>query len=263
MAILRVNVFSETLVRNINLMCILPIDARTIDGDRPWRKGDSPMKSLYLLHGIHGCELDWLTGSRIKRWAMEKKLAVFMPAGENKFYNHLDPTHDWFDQFIGQELVEITRSMFPLSEKREDTYIAGLSMGGYGSLCAGLRYPETFSRIGAFSSALIDRYPADDNCIGVVGRRSQMVSCLGEEDALPGSSNNVYHLIDQLTQKEVQLPEIYMAVGDQDPLRAANQRFYHYLKECGCPAEFFETPGGHEWTFWDTHIERFLNWLPV
>lgn len=263
MAIIKINVFSETLVRNVNIMCILPVDQRTIDGDQPWQRGDKPFKSLYLLHGIHGCELDWLTGSRIKRWAMQKKIAVFMPAGENKFYNHLDPTHDWFDQFIGQELVEITRKIFPLSDRREDTYVAGLSMGGYGSLCAGLRYPETFSCIGAFSSALLDTYPKDDNCIGVVGRRSLMVACFGPEEDVQQSDNSVYHLVDKKVEEGVQLPRIYMAVGDRDPLRPANQKFYDYIKEKGCPADFFVTPGGHEWDFWDTHIERFLNWLPL
>lgn len=263
MAILRINVFSETLVRNVNLMCILPVDQRTIDGDKPWRRGDKPFKSLYLLHGIHGCELDWLTGSRIKRWAMAKKIAVFMPAAENKFYNHLDSTHDWFDQFIGQELVEITRTMFPLSDKREDTYVAGLSMGGYGSLCTGLRYPETFSRIGAFSSAIIEQYPKDDNCIGVVGRRSQMVACMGPEEELAQSDNSIYHLVDKRVEEGVQLPEIYLAVGDKDPLYESNQKFYDYLTKKGYPVEFFVTPGAHEWDFWDTHIEKFLNWLPL
>ena len=263
MALLSINIFSETLLRNINITAILPVDTRTIDGSRPWKRGDRPFKSLYLLHGIHGCENDWLTGTRIKRWAQERNLAVFMPAGENKFYNHLYSTHDWFDQFIGRELVEMMRAMFPLSEKREDTYIAGLSMGGYGGLCAGLRYPETFSCIGALSPAIIERYPKTDEGIDVVHRRSYMEACFGSEDLLKESDNSVYKLLDDLKKKNAAFPKIYMAMGENDSLKLAGHRFRDYLVSNKYPVDYFETPGGHDWDFWDTHILKFLDWLPL
>ncbi len=262
MAIVHVNFFSESLVRNVDYLAIIPTDKRTVDGERPRTRADGPLKTLYLLHGIHGCEYDWITGTRIKRWAQERNLAVIMPAGENKFYNDYDPTHDWFGTFIGKELVEATRSMFPLSEKREDTYIAGLSMGGYGSLCAGLRNPERFGAIGAFSAALVGgMYPKDDNCSGVVGRRTHIVSCLGEESSFPGSCNDPYALASRLDASE--RPRIYMACGKSDFLLNVNREFRDHLQKEGFSLDYCETEGAHEWDFWDTHIYRFLNWLPL
>lgn len=264
MSIINVNFFSETLVRNVNFLAILPIDKRTIDNDRPWTRADKPFKTLYLLHGIHGCEYDWLTGTRIKRWAQAKNLAVIMPAGENKFYNDCDPTHDWFGKYIGEELVAFTRSMFPLSPNREDTYIGGLSMGGYGSICAGLRYPDTFGYIGAFSAALVgNNYPKDDNCIGVVKRRSQHIACLGPEEKYAGSLNDPYQLASTLLQNRARLPKMYMACGTSDSLLQSNQKYRNYLLSLKYPLDYQEDDGGHEWDFWDKQILRFLEWLPL
>ena len=260
MALVHVNYFSEALKRNVNYIAILPVDKRTVDGETPWTRADKPFKTLYLLHGIHGCEVDWLTGSRIKRWAQERSLAVIMPAGENKFYNDLDPSHDWFEQYIGQELVEHTRSLFPLSTDRQDTYIAGLSMGGYGSLCAGLRYPETFGRVGAFSAGIFESYPPDDNVVGVVGRRSLHVACQGPEEDYKGSRNDVFALADSGAELK---PEFFMACGTSDFFLTADRKFSNYLKEQGYQVDYHEDAGGHEWDFWDKYLLVFLNWLPL
>ena len=73
----------------------------------------------------------WYTHSR---FANERGLCVVMPSGENMFYVDQEHTHNHYSQFIGEELVEMTRAMFPLSHKKEDTFIAGLSMGGYGAI---------------------------------------------------------------------------------------------------------------------------------
>lgn len=264
MSIVKVNFFSESLVRNVNFLAILPIDKRTVDGDRPWTRADRPFKTLYLLHGIHGCEYDWLTGTRIKRWAQERNLAVIMPAGENKFYNDFDPTHDWFGTYIGKELVSFSRSMFPLSDKKEDTYICGLSMGGLGSICAGLRYPETFGAIGAFSAALTGTpYPKDDNCIGVINRRSLRVACLGPEKTYEHGPNDPYALAERLAKSGASLPSIYMACGTDDFLLEDNRRYRKHLLTFNYPLEYQEDTGGHEWDFWDRQLLRFLEWLPL
>ena len=117
-------------------------------------ENQEPLRTLYLLHGISGDEKDWLYGSRIARFAEENHIAVIMPDGNNNFYVDNWPAERW-GEFIGRELVEVTRNLFPLSRKREDTYIGGLSMGGYGAIRNGLKYSDTFSKIVALSSALI------------------------------------------------------------------------------------------------------------
>ena len=78
-----------------------------------------------------------------------------MPSGENKFYVNNEYTCERFSDFIGEELVEVTRKMFHLSDKKEDTYIAGLSMGGYGAIVNGFKFNNTFGYVAGLSSALI------------------------------------------------------------------------------------------------------------
>ena len=67
-----------------------------------------------------------------------------------------------YSTFVGKEVVEMTRKLLPLSHKREDTYLAGVSMGGYGTLLNGMRYADTFGRIAAMSPA-IDTYEVHEN----------------------------------------------------------------------------------------------------
>ncbi len=89
------------------------------------------MADMGTIYGLCERNTDW-------RWAEEKNLAVIMPSGDNQFYIDKEDTEEYYGEYVGKELVEFTRKMFPLSEKKEDTFIAGLSMGGYGALINGL-----------------------------------------------------------------------------------------------------------------------------
>ena len=119
----------------------------------PRREEGKTYKTLYLLHGIIGNCTDWLYGTRIQRYAEERDLAVVMPSGDNGMY--LDQAVDKYGQYIGQELVQFTRRTFPLSHKREDTFIGGLSMGGFGAMRNGLKYHDTFGAIISLSGAFV------------------------------------------------------------------------------------------------------------
>ena len=113
-------------MRMVPVNVILPVDKMEMPG-MPQRKNE-PFKTLYLLHGLLGNHMDWGTTSRVQRFAEEHNLAVVMPAGENAFYIDHPETHNLYGEFIGKELVELTRKMFHLSAEREDTFIGGLSM---------------------------------------------------------------------------------------------------------------------------------------
>lgn len=154
MASFLVNFVSQSLSRTVTINVILPTDKMYFPG-MPQREEGKPFKTLYLLHGVIGNYTDWLHGTRIQRWAEENDLAVVMPSGDNAFYVDQPWNCNYYGKFIGEELVDFTRKTFPLSHKREDTYIAGLSMGGYGAIRNGLKYHETFGCIGALSSALV------------------------------------------------------------------------------------------------------------
>lgn len=113
MALLQVNFMSKTLGRTVPMNVILPVDKLTFPGMAV--KENKPYKTLYLLHGVLGNYTDWITGTNIMRWAEERDLAVVMPSGDNMFYVDNPNVHNYYGEFIGKELVEITRKMFPLS----------------------------------------------------------------------------------------------------------------------------------------------------
>ena len=150
MAIIKLNYLSKALLRTVDVTVVLPTD--TLDMDTMTYNQKKEYKTLYLLHGIFGDQNDWLYGTRIQRFASERGLCVVMPSGENMFYVDQENTHNLYSQFIGEELVEMTRATFPLSHRKEDTFIAGLSMGGYGAIVNGLKYYNTFGFIAGLTA---------------------------------------------------------------------------------------------------------------
>lgn len=118
MALLEVNFFSKALMRPVTMNVILPADKVFFEEET--EEDEKPFKTLYLLHGVMGNYTDWVTGTCIKRWAEEKNLAVVMPSGANMFYMDHPEVNENYSEFIGKELVKITRRMFPLSHKKED-----------------------------------------------------------------------------------------------------------------------------------------------
>lgn len=264
MAIVKVNFFSESLLRMVNLMCVIPIDKREMDGEG-LREIDKPMKTLYLMHGIYGGEYDWITSTRLFKWAKDRNLAVILPAGENSFYSDQRAAHQYFGRFIGEELVKFTRTMFRLSDRREDTFVGGLSMGAMGAFYAALRYPDTFGYVGALSTALVsESFPKkDDPSMYLLGSRSYFEAVFGKEALYRGSEMDPYRLAADLKASGKPFPHIYMAIGEDDPLLPGNLKYETYLKDLGAPIEFHTDKGAHDWAFWDRNLYRLLEWLPV
>ena len=266
MAVFNITWMADSLGRTVPLTVILPTD-KVYFGEAERREEGKPYKTLYLLHGIIGDHTDWLYGTRIARWAAEKDLCVVMPAGENMFYVDQEDTGNYYGEMIGRELVEFTRKTFPLSHNREDTYIAGLSMGGYGAIRNGLKYADTFGAIAGLSSALIvdktlldenpnPRFPAE--------RKEWRQAVFGKDlESILNSDKNPEFLIDTLLKEKKPIPALYMACGTEDPLLDVNEQFVCFLKSRGVSVCFEKGPGSHEWDFWDTYIRRVLDWLPL
>lgn len=256
MAILQVNFLSRALFRTVPAYVVLPTDRIPAEEDKPF-------KTLYLLHGLLGNYTDWVHNTQIQRLAEDRRLAVVMPSGDNSFY--VDNPVSKNGEFTGRELVELTRRMFPLSHKREDTFIAGLSMGGFGALRNGLCYPETFGYIAGLSSAVhLFETPLD-----APGRN------MGSEDASFGvmteamktDKNPRVALQKLLAAREkdpsVPLPKIYLACGTEDGLLGPNRAYRDMFREAGLDLTYEEGPGNHNWEFWDKYIRHVLDWLPL
>ncbi len=267
MSLIQINMMSECLLRTVTVNAVIPFDKLPVPGQvlEPKRQ----FKTLYLLHGVLGDHTDWTANTRIQRWAEERDLAVVMPAGENKFYLDCAATGERWGRFIGQELPQKMQRLFGLSPAREDNFLAGLSMGGYGALVNGLRYAERFSHIAGLSSALL----LDERLLnGGAGGPCQAEAMLGPaffstvfgpSDRLAGSDRDYYTLARALAGSGQELPRIYLCCGQADSLLEPNRRYAGFLREQGFSCDYVEGPGGHEWDFWDRGIRRILDWLPL
>ena len=263
MALIQANFMSGSLMRTVPVNIILPVDKLAFSG--AVQKEVTAYKTLYLLHGIFGNYTDWVSGTNIQRWAEEKDLAVVMPSGDNMFYIDHRESLNYYGEFIGRELVELTRRTFPLSRRREDTFIAGLSMGGYGAIRNGLKYHDTFGCIAGLSSAMIvDKLEMRTNDTPVtINRRDFAESIFGDLTKVKDSDMNPKWLVEKLKKQQAEFPKMYLACGTEDSLLEANREMRDYLKDAGVDVTYEEGAGGHEWDFWNRYIKKVIDWLPL
>ena len=262
MAILQVNFLSQTLKRTVSAQVILPADK--VIGYGSQQGQTEPYKTLYLLHGLLGNCTDWTMNTNIQRLAEDRNLAVVMPSGENSFYiDQMIPNND-FGEYIGRELVEITRKMFPLSSRREDTFIAGLSMGGFGAIRNGLKYHETFGYIAVLSGAVqVFEMPADAPGHALFGETA-VFGDLREAAHTDKNPRVAFRQMEtELQGNRNRYPKVYMACGEQDALLPVNHGLCDFLRQNGMDVTWQQGPGEHHWPFWQEQIQRVLDWLPL
>ena len=162
--------------------------------------------------------------------------------------------------FISEELPEICHELFPqLTTKREKTYAAGLSMGGYGALKLGLAKPENFAAIISLSGAISVGNRMDD--LLMIRKAKFWEGVFGPLDQIKGSVNDPQYLLEELVKSDKTAPRIYLACGESDFLYQANQEMTDSLKANGIGVTFEHGPGEHNWVFWDQWIQRALEWL--
>lgn len=205
---------------------------------------DSLYPVLYLFHGMGNNHAQWTGYTNAELYAEERNMAVVMISAENKSY--VNVAGDRFYDFIEDELPDFICGMFPISRRPEDTYIAGLSMGGFGALVHALSHPEKYCAFGAFSAA-IQLNPA---------------MLAGGEDKGINPDYDPETLADRLIEAKKAFPKAYIACGQEDFLYEADKAFKDKLVKAGVDVTWDELPGyGHEWRFWNLQIEKFLIFL--
>jgi S-formylglutathione hydrolase FrmB len=190
-----------------------------------------------------------------------------MPNAHLSGYVNMAHGQRYFD-FFTEELPRIMREFFPLSPKREDNYVAGLSMGGAGALTLGLGRPDVFSAIGCFSAGNLNiRRRTNPSAIGQrkSGKASRDISVYGAEDRSSALGNPEY---DTFVKAEAAikagnpLPRIFHCCGAQDFLfENAKDTAAWFRSHQEFNYEFHEAPGIHNWEFWDEWVQKFLKWL--
>lgn len=244
MASMHVNFRSDFLTRSVYPEVFLP-------DYNCWNDQKPPYKTLYFLTGYSGGALETTMFTNFAMYSALYGIAIVVVDGENSFYVDDEKRNVLYSRYIGEELVAVTRKALPLSCRREDTYIGGISMGGYGALINGLRYADTFSRIGLLSPAL--GFYHDD---GTTNPDSPITA--GELYGLLGDPAHYHHTYKdyayasrQFADKPQAMPKIFLACGLQDTLVLAGSREYaRTMAELGAPLCYYEVDGGHDHVFW-------------
>ncbi len=253
MAKLVCNFYSYVLNRAVDITVVLPSvtcpEGLGMADVPPSHVLPAKFPVLYLLHGFGNNNAQWTGYTNVEMYAEERRIAVVNFATENKSYARVGG--DDFRRFLDEELPEFILNYFPVSDRPEDTYIAGLSMGGYGSYLHAFSRPEKYCAVGAFSAG-IDINP-----------ETLVTGMMNSADIPLDPANDIHALAGKLKAEGKTFPKVYASCGDQDFLYAADKAYAEELKELGADVTWSETAGyGHEWRFWDEEVEKFLDWIP-
>lgn len=267
MPLLQASYYSYALHMNCSATVIIPQESRDYLSRGPRLDADGKVPVLWLLHECGGDHTSWQRYTNIERYAAARGIAVVMPGVLSQcFYADMPQGLPYF-QYISEELPQLFRQMFPqLSTLRESSFIAGVSMGGYGALKTALTNPERYAAAGCFSSGnLIEiRLPRPERCdeflrtLYGVPRNALNTSTMA--DAL-GTPNDLRYLLDQAVGSGRPLPKIMMYCGAEDFMLSLSDAFAEYIREKAPDAPLIcETrPGAHNWDFWDSLLPVFLD----
>lgn len=267
MALFHVDMHSQVLKMASSMTVIIPEPAGGMIGPRSVASADPPV--LYLLHGLSDDHTIWHRRTSIERYAAERGLAVVMPGVGRSYYTDMAHGPRYWT-FVSDELPELVSSFFCVSTDPARTFVAGLSMGGYGAIKLALSYPERFAAAATFSGALDisarERRMQEMTGSEKPGEREwarEHRSIFGDPPAIAGTDRDLLHLAGELSKRTDgprSIP-IYQACGTEDSLYDQNTRFRDHLSGLGFDIEYREGPGAHEWGFWDAQVRGFIEWL--
>ena len=254
MAFFQCNCFSETLGLSVSFNAVIP-QATTKQIGMNVRGGKVPFPVLYLLHGLSDDHTVWMRRTSIERYVAPVGLAVIMPAAGRSFYTDMRHGPAYWT-YISQELPELVTSFFPVSRKREDTFVAGLSMGGYGALKLALTYPDRFAAAASLSGVLdlASHLSSSDN---IFQRDSDLI--FGKNVSVKGTSDDLYCLLPKNT--EALFPRLYIACGTDDILYRENCAFRDQAIGLHYDVTWQEEKAGHTWDYWDRQIRDVVEWV--
>ncbi len=254
MALIRCDFFAESLAVGTSMTVLLPQSPGAQIGVAG-RLAGGPPPVLYLLHGLTDDDTAWTRFTSIERYAAAKGLAVVMPQVHRSFY--ADEAYGMrFWTFLSEELPEVVGGFFRVSTARADTFVAGLSMGGYGAMKWALRQPERFAAAVSLSGALDVAHIQRDDVRPHM--RELMSRVYGDRD-LTGGPDDLLHLL--ATADPAALPRLMLRCGTEDPLLPQNRRFVRACAERGVALDSGFGPGAHEWGYWDAEIRTVIDRL--
>lgn len=214
---------------------------------------DTDVPVLYLLHGMGGNHRSWLARTHVERLVRKTNLIVVMPNTENGWYTNTHYGMRYYDA-IAEELPTVLRRFFPqMTTKRDKTFIAGLSMGGYGAFKLAF-LTNRFAMAGSFSGAL-----GFDTSLRKDEDRAYWQGVFGADEAFERSKDNLLVAAKEFDQKT----QLYAWCGKEDFLYEAHQQAITDLRESGVIIDAHTAHGTHDWYYWEQQLEVFLEMLPI
>lgn len=250
MALIEIKFASEVLGMQTSINVIVPQRSAGSEIGIDHTAKDEKYKTLLLLHGLSDDNSIWLRRTSIERYATELGIAVVMPSAERSFYTDMK-YGDRYYTYISREVPRISREFLPLSEKREDNFVMGNSMGGYGAMKIAMKNPNSFSAAAGLSSV------ADIE--GSMSRYPNLRRVIFGEDEIP-VDENLFDIAQSTSGNEIK-PRILMIEGTRDFMYDANIRLKEKFESLDYDYQYMEAPGGHTWAFWDKYTLYALKWL--
>ncbi len=247
MAFINLRIYSEALRRQTDVQVILPQRATLGEIGISSKKTEGALKCLYLLHGLSDDESIWARRTSIERYATKYGICVVMPRGDRSFYADEKYGGKYYT-YIAKELPQIIEDFFPVSNKREDRFIGGNSMGGYGAIKIALTETGRYAAAFGLSSVTNIHNPRFTETL---------ISVFGEE--IPDGAD-LYKLAEMHEQDEVK-PRLYMTIGKGDFMYEDGIAFDKYMQGKDYDYTFVETEGTHCWDVWDVTVQAALEWI--
>lgn len=260
MAFIQCDFFSDVLGMSSSMNVIIPENRENRIGVKTKADQDE-YPVLYLLHGLSDDHTAWMRRTSIERYANKFGLAVVMPNVHRSFYTDMVCGNNYFT-FISQELPQIAEKLFPLSTKRKDTFVAGLSMGGYGAFKLALNQPERFAAAASLSGALNIAENAEK-----AGEQEELYQemkwIFGDLNKVKNTEHDLFYLLKRLKGEKKKIPALYQCCGTEDFLYEDNIKFRDFCRKNKINLKYEEESAVHEWGYWDKKIQSVLRWLPL
>ena len=250
MSYIEMNIYSEALGKQTEVIVIMPQLDRSGEIGIESKSQPGPYKCLYLLHGLTDDHTIWMRRTAIERYASAYGICVVMPNADRSFYSDMKYGKAYYT-YIAKELPAIMREYFNISTKQEDTYIAGLSMGGYGALKVGLRERGRYAACAGLSPcADVKNLPQFAGTFRPIW---------GDEIAIPDEDDLLY--LCRQAKDDANRPRVYIGIGTEDYLYDNTQTLCKKLREYDYDFTYRESSGAHGWGFWDEYIQYVLKWM--
>lgn len=245
---------SALLGRSINYRVLYPVQYKYPD------KREKRFPVLFLLHGLTGQSSNWIEKTRIARYATEYELFIVMAEGGNGWYtDSATVPADKYESYILRELIPEVERRFRVSKERNGRAVAGLSMGGYGAIKFGLKYPDMFSLVASMSGAFSAGSWTEKDLKDPGPRRDSVLHTFGAANSPTRAANDLFKLARELsTERTKSLPFIYLDCGTEDFLFKDSRDLAGLLVEQKIPHEYRQLPGSHDWQYWDRQIREVL-----